>query len=556
MLTALTVHNLVVVREIDIELGAGLTVLTGETGAGKSILIEALGLALGGRGDTQLVRPGAERASVCASFDLGHAPALAAFLREHELEAGEECVLRRVIARDGRSRAWCNESPVTVQLLRELGALLVDIHAQHSSHSLLAREHPRTLLDAYGDLGTPLAAVATAHAEWKQAEDAIAALERDGRDRARLDLLRYQVEELAAARIDAAEIDSIEQEHKRLANSATILEHCATLRQALADEELGAATALRVARGQARALGRLAPEAGNLGELLAQADLALEEALSELDRLEGHMGADPERLQRLDTRLAELHGLARKHQVSLAELAAFAARLTAELGALEARSGDLEALQAARERAFEAWDKAATRLSAARARVVKKMDADITARLRDLGIPHAAFHVNLAPLREGAPQAHGRDRVEFTVTTNPDQAPGPLSKVASGGELSRISLAIQAATARHAGIPVVVYDEVDTGIGGTTANVVGRNLRDVAAHCQVICITHSPQVASAGDQHLLVEKRVADGHAETHLRALDASAREQEIARMLGAARATDPSLEHARDLLRQARAN
>ncbi|MEQ8497712.1 MAG: DNA repair protein RecN, partial [Gammaproteobacteria bacterium] len=494
--------------------------------------------------------------SVTASFDLHGKGAIADFLRDHELAAGDECVLRRVIARDGHSRAWCNESPVTAQLLRELGALLVDIHAQHSSISLLEREQQRALLDAYGGLDKPLDAVAAAHAEWKRVDDALAALRRDGRDRARLDLLRYQVEELEAAHIDAGEIATIEEEHRRLANSASILEHCAAIRQALADDEVGANAALRVASGQARALGRLAAEAGNLNELLAQADVALEEALSELDRIEGHMGADPERLQRLDTRLAELHALARKHQVSVAELGDFATGLGAELSALEARSGDLEALQAARQEALAAWQAAAARLSAARARVVKKMDADITARLRDLGIPHAEFRVGLVQARDGTPQPHGRDRVEFTVTTNPEQAPGPLSKVASGGELSRIGLAIQAATARHAGIPVVVYDEVDTGIGGTTANVVGRNLRDVAAHCQVICITHSPQVASAGDRHLLVEKQVADGHAETRLRVLDETAREHEIARMLGAARATDPSLEHARDLLRQARAN
>jgi len=556
LLSALTVHNLVVVREIDIELAGGLTVLTGETGAGKSILIEALGLALGGRGESQLVRPGAERATITAGFDIGDNPAVQAFLAEHMLEAGRECMLRRVLARDGRSRAYCNENPVTVQLLRELGALLVDVHAQHSSHSLLARDQQRALLDAYGELGAPVEAVVVAHGEWKAAQDAIAALERDGRDRARLDLLRYQVEELAQARIEAEEVAGIEQEHKRLANSASILEHCAAIRQALADEEVGASAVLSVASGQARALGRLAPETGNLAELLAQADVALEEALDELERIENHMGSDPERLQRLDTRLAELHTLARKHQVGVSELADTAAQLEAELSALEARSGDLEALLARRERALAEWQKAAARLTSARARVVRKMDADITERLRDLGIPHAAFRVALSTPRDASPQPHGRDRIEFTVTTNPDQPPGPLNKVASGGELSRISLAIQAATARHAGIPVVVYDEVDTGIGGTTANVVGRNLRDVARHCQVICITHSPQVAAAGDRHLLVEKRVVEGHAETTLTTLGRKAREQEIARMLGAARVTDPSIEHARDLLRQAHAD
>jgi len=553
LLTTLTVQNLVVVREIDVELARGLTVLTGETGAGKSILIEALGLALGERADSQMVRSGADRATVAASFDIGGNTAVGEFLRANDCEVGDECLLRRVVSRDGRSRAFCNGIPIAVQTLRELGALLVDVHSQHASHRLLERERQRELLDAFGKLGAETAAVGKAYGAWKVSFDALAALEQDGRDRARLDLLRYQVEELTAARLDSDELSTIEDEHKRLANSASMLEHCAAVDQALGDEEAGAGTALQQALQHVRALARLAPEAANLQLLIEQAAITLDEVHDELERVERHCTADPGRLETIDRRLAELHALARKHQVPLAELARCADEFAAELVSLEARSGNLEALRLRLDEHRRAYDDACVRLGKARRRAAKSMNAEITTRLRDLGIPHAAFTVQIGAAPGSNPQPHGQDRVEFTVTTNPDLAPGPLNKVASGGELSRIGLAIQAATAGHSGVPVVVYDEVDTGIGGTTANVVGRNLRDVARHCQVICITHSPQVASAGHQHFLVDKQVIDGQAETRLVILDQSARETEIARMLGAARATEPSLQHARDLIAEA---
>jgi DNA repair protein RecN (Recombination protein N) len=554
LLTQLTVRNLVVVNEIDVEFERGLTVLSGETGSGKSILIEALGLALGERADSQLVRAGTERAEIAACFDLrAHAAARDA-LRALDADHGEECVLRRVVSRDGRSRAYLNGTPVTVQNLRDIGHLLVDVHSQHASLALLERDAQRSLLDAFGETGRECGQVRTAWAAWRETYEALQALERDGEDRARLDLLRYQVEELEAAKLDETELGAIEGEHRRLANSASMLEECAAVGAALRDDESGAGNALRAALAHARGLCRLAPEATNLVTALEQAGIACEEAGDELERLEGGFAADPARLERIDRRLAELHALARKHQVALTGLAAHAAALAAELAGLEARAGDQVELRARLGERLEAFDKAAASLSRARQRAARAMARDISARLRDLGIPHANFEVMLTTAREGSPQAHGRDRVEFLVSTNPAQPPGPLGKVASGGELSRIGLAIQAATARHSGVPVVVYDEVDTGIGGNTANIVGRNLREVARHCQVICITHSPQVASAGDHHLRVDKRVVAGQAETGLTRLDDAEREQEIARMLGAAAATAPSVEHARDLIAGAR--
>ena len=292
----------------------------------------------------------------------------------------------------------------------------------------------------------------------------------------------------------------------------------------------------------------------NLATVLEQADVAVREALTELDSLESDLKADPQRLHQIDQRLAELHGLARKHHVGLAELADTASALADELERFDLRFQSVEELQVELQKAHKSYQGAAASLSTARRKTAKKMDKDITARMRELGIPHAVFSVCLSNNDNDIPTHHGQDRVEFRVSTNPEQAPGALNKVASGGELSRITLAIQAATALHSGVQVSVYDEVDTGIGGNTANIVGRSLRDVAEHNQVLCITHSPQVASAGEHHLLVEKRVVEGRSETSLCELNTKAREQEIARMLGAAQNTRSSLAHARDLLTTAR--
>lgn len=553
VLANLTVRNLVVVREVDIDFGPGLTVMSGETGAGKSILIEAMGLVLGERADSHLVRAGADKATVTATFDISQLTDVREFLRAQDLDADGECLLRRVVGRDGRSRAFCNAQPVALDLLRRIGELLVDVHAQHAGHRLLQRDVQRELLDGHGGLEAAVTAVQSAHGAWRAARDALEAASAGETGMERIELLRYQAAELLDARFDAAEIDDLENSHKRLAHAAADLEHCAALRHALASEEAGANAALHGAATHARTLARHNGEAAALLELIEQALVTTVEAERELDRLEGAIDVDPARLERLDRRVAELHGLARKHQVTLAELPALLERLEGELARHDARAGQQEALVAAQAQALGEYSHAADSLSKARRRAAARMAGVITERLRALGIPHARFEISLTALAEATPQPHGRDRVEFHVTTNPDQPAGPLAKVASGGELSRIGLAIQAATAGQAGVPVVVYDEVDTGIGGTTANIVGRNLRDVARHCQVICITHSPQVASAGDHHLLVSKSVKDGSTETALTALAPRARETEIARMLGAGSATRSSVAHARDLMKAA---
>ncbi len=550
MLKTLTVQNLVVVRHVDVEFGAGLSVLSGETGAGKSILIEALGLALGERADSKLVRAGDSRATVTAVFDIAKAPALRAMLAEHALDSDDECVLRRIVLRDGGSRAFCNASPIPVQLLHDIGAQLVDVHAQHASQQLMKRDVQRELLDAYGGHSAARQATRSSYEHWKDAHDRLLALERAGQERDRVELLRYQYEELEQAKVDEQEIDKLESEHRRLANGAANLEQFAALRGLLGDDEDGALARLRAAAARARNLAKRSDQTKGLVETLDQAVVCAEESVAELERLEGSIEIDPARLTRLDDRIAALHALARKHQLTLKELPALKQRLEEQLTAFDNGAAARAALNAECEAALITYQNANAALAKARRAAAKRMNSEITRRMRELGLPHAQFDATLTPTPEQTPQPHGADRVEFLVTTNPDQTPGPINKVASGGELSRIGLAIQAATARHAGIPVVVYDEVDTGIGGTTANIVGRTLRDVARECQVICITHSPQVASAGDQHLLVSKSVKAGITETHIKTLDRATREQEIARMLGAAEATAASVAHARDLI------
>ena len=550
MLKTLTVQNLVVVRHVDVEFGPGLSVLSGETGAGKSILIEALGLALGERADSKLVRAGDDRATVSAVFDIATAPAVRALLQEHALDSDDECVLRRIVLRDGGSRAFCNASPIPVQLLHDIGTLLVDVHAQHASQQIMKREVQRELLDAYGDHIAARQAVQSACENWHDIHKRLLALEHAGIERDRIELLRYQFEELEQAQVHAAEIDQLESDHRRLANGATNLDQFAALRGLLLDDDDGALARLRAAVARARALAKRGEHSGNLVDALEQALVCVEESATELERLEGGVEIDPARLARLDDRIAALHALARKHQLTLKELPALRQRLGDELATFDQGAAVRTALAAECAVALADYQTAATGLGKARRSAAKRMNTEISRRMRELGLAHAQFNATLSALPDQAPQSHGTDRVEFLVTTNPDQPPGPINKVASGGELSRIGLAIQAATARHAGIPVVVYDEVDTGIGGTTANIVGRTLRDVARECQVICITHSPQVASAGDQHLLVSKTVRGGVTETQIKALDSNAREREIARMLGATEATAASVAHARDLI------
>ena len=553
MLTSLHIQNLVVVKELEVEFATGLTVLTGETGAGKSILIDALGLALGDRAESHLIRDGEERASVTATFDISAAAEAQEFLRDHALEVEHECLLRRVLNRDGRSRAYCNSTPVALSVIRELAGFLIEIQAQHAAQRTLDREVQRTLLDSYGVNDIDVAAVNDAFREWRQLNDQLRELESQHQDPARLELLRYQLDELMASELNETELEDIEDRYRQSANREKSLETCASLRELL-DSSNGIVDRLANAERLAATLAESIPSSNNLYESIVQAQTAGDEAALELARLESELDVDPEALQQLERRLDALFTLARKHQAKVTDLIEVETRIRGEIAEFESGESQREALTEQITLAEKAYTKAAKRLSTSRADAASRMDADVTSRLRQLGMPNAAFMVNLAPRQDRTPHAHGLDQIEFSVATNPSTKPGPIAKVASGGELSRIALAIQAATAEHSGVPVVVYDEVDSGIGGNTANIVGRSLRNVSAHCQAICITHSPQVASAGDHHARIDKRVSGGEAVTELHYLDPAEREFEISRMLGAPDASKSGISHARELLKNAR--
>ncbi|MGR9091453.1 MAG: DNA repair protein RecN [Gammaproteobacteria bacterium] len=550
MLKALTIQDLAVIRQLDVEFESGLTILTGETGAGKSILIEALGLALGDRADSTMVRSTAERASVTATFDIRAIPALKTFLGTNDLEDGDDCILRRVMSADGRSRAFCNAQPVPVQLLKQIGEFLVDIHGQHAHHSLLRRAVMRAVLDEYAKAGKAVANVATAYEAWRQLVRRREELTHGADDvPSRIDLLRFQAEEISALELTEDSLATLTAEHRRVAHAARLTEACEQASEAAFGTDGSAFDSTVRAAALLRAVADIDPRIEAVAELLDTAAINLEEAERELAHVRDDMETDPVRLQEIDHELQTIQDLARKHRCEARAIPARLVAIEEELSGLVNREEELATLDGAIAAALADYDKAAHELSKARARAAKKMNGEITTRLRELGIPHGSFNVDLAR-SAGGPGPHGADEVDFLVTANPDQPLAPLRKVASGGELSRVSLAIQVATTGTSGVPVLVFDEVDTGIGGPTADVVSRYLGELASHRQILCITHLPQVASAGDHHLSIGKIVAGGITQTTVRDLDPDERVEEVARMLGGQKITQKAREHARELL------
>ena len=551
MLKALTIHDLAVIRALDVEFADGLTILTGETGAGKSILVEALGLALGDRADSGMVRSGAARATVTATFDIAPNAPLREFLRDHDLEDdADECILRRVMNADGRSRAFCNASPVPVQTLKQIGELLVDIHGQHAHHSLLRRPVMRAVLDEYAGHDDALAAVASAHGRWRELNGQLQALTDGAEDVAgRIDLLRFQADELAALDLTEDGLATLEADHRRVANAARIIEACDEAASMLFDDDASTLAAAVRAAGELKPLAAFDERVGVVTALLDDAAIQLEEAGRELARVRSDVDNDPERLRQIEHELGTIHDLARKHRIEPVEIPARLAALRAELESLEGREAAIADVTAGLEAASRSYAAAATSLHEARAKAAAKLAKEITRRLRELGIPHGKFAVDVSR-NDAPPSAYGDDDVEFLVTANPDQPLAPLRKVASGGELSRVSLAIQVATTGRSAVPVLVFDEVDMGIGGPTADVVSDYLCALGEHRQILCITHLPQVASAGAQHLVIGKQVRDGATETTLRSLEADERIEEIARMLAGQKVTQTAREHARELL------
>jgi len=554
MLQSLHIRDFAIIRALELETRGGLTVLTGETGAGKSILIDALALVLGGRADAGCIRHGCARADISAAFVLPPSSDAARWLAAHELDADGECVLRRIVEAERGSKGFINGRPVPVQLLRELGEHLVDIHGQHEHQSLLKRDAQRQLLDDYAGIGATVAEVTRHYDEIRSLQSRIDALTHESADReTRLELLRHHVAELEALNLQPDEVAALEEEHARLANVTELLDGAQGAVQALYDDETSAAG---VVAGIARKLETLAqydPRLAEIAGLLNEAGIQIDEAAGRLHHYLDRLEVDPERLQWLDARIGTIHDLARKHRVRGEELPGLLQKLRTELADTEDHDGNLARLNETLAQTRAAYDKAAAAVSRARADAGNKLGRAVSEYMQQLGMAGGRFEIDLAPLAADELGPYGRERVEFQVTANPDQPLRPLARVASGGELSRIALALQVVAASIGRIPTLVFDEVDVGVGGRVAEIVGQQLRALAAKRQVLCITHLPQVAALGEQHLCIVKRAHDGATQVDVQSLEKAERVQEIARMLGGVEISKKTIAHAEDMLSRA---
>lgn len=552
MLTLIRISNYAIVDEIEVELDRGFSVMTGETGAGKSILVDALGLALGDRADSTAVRADANRAEISAVFEIPENHGALAWLGERELGDGTECTLRRVIGAEGRSRAFINNQPVTLEDLRTLGSMLIDIHGQHAHQSLLTGSAQRAVLDATAETLGLAASVAEAHAAWQEAAASLAARQEHSAEReAQLELLRFQRAELTELALEPQEVESLHAERGRLGNVDRLLQG---VDAALGQIYEGDAACAHAQLAQAeRALGALVdhdPALTDPAEQLERLAIELRDIATGLLRYRDRLEADPARLEHVESRLARIRTLARRHRVEETELVGVAARLEASIEALERGGESLEQL-AARTAAAEAhYFELAQSLSARRTRQAAELSALVSAQLKELGLPHGEFLALVEQKPKERADATGLDRVEFQVRLNPGQPFGALGRVASGGELSRVSLALEVVATGASTIPTFVFDEVDAGIGGRVAEIVGRRLREIASHRQVLCVTHLPQVASQGERHYRVVKLTDGKTSRTHVRALTPDERVEELARMLGGIEITERTRAHAEEMI------
>ena len=552
MLKNLHIRNLAIIEDIDIPFEPGMTVFTGETGAGKSIIVDALGLVLGDRADNSVIRPGADAAEITAIFFLSKDSDIAAKLEEQGIDTDqEELILRRVINRDGRSRAWANDSPVTIQLLRELGDGMVDIHGQHAHQSLLRPDMQRNLLDTYGWYSDVLNRVRELHTEWSATDHELKKLSGSDQDReARISLLKFQVEELETLNTSAGELETLASEHARLANASRIIENCRLARQHLIEDEHSVLSGINRDIHELQALVQYDHALTQVVELLEGAAVHVKEADVELRHYLDNLDLDPARMQTVEDRLAAIHDMARKHRVRPEALSEHLQALREELGSYEESGQRVADLERRRDQALKEYQLAADELHTWRGKTAKKLAREIVTRLKELGMPAASFSIVVQKIERDTPRQEGMDRIEFLVTINPGQELQPLAKVASGGELSRISLAIQVIGSKDKGLPTLIFDEVDAGIGGAIAEIVGKLLHSLAANRQVFCVTHLPQVAALGDHHLQVNKAVSDDTTVIEVTHLNRTQRVEEIARMLGGLKITGKTREHAREML------
>ncbi|APE30995.1 DNA repair protein RecN [Halomonas aestuarii] len=549
MLTELAIRDFAIVDHLELDLAGGMTAITGETGAGKSILLGALGLCLGERADSASVRHGRERADLSARFDLQALPEARAWLEARELPT-DDCLLRRVVTRSGRSKAWINGQPATVADLRTLGEHLIEIHGQHAHQALMHEETHLRLLDDFAGHRERVAEMRVAFREWQASRRRLERLAEDGDEiRARRQLLRYQVEELEALALAEGELKGLEEEQEELAHAEERLREAQFAAQCCDGDEGGALSLLNQAIQHLSALP--GSDRGSLADtltMLGDARIQVEEAGRELGHFADGVELDPERLAWVEERLGEVHRIARKHHVLPEELVALHRRLADELEGLEGGDGDLETLAAEVEALKASWQEQASAISRARRQAARRFGRAVQEQLAFLAMDKATFEIELAPRDTQA--AEGLEGARMLISANPGQPARPLAKVASGGELSRISLAIQVVAAQHSTIASLVFDEVDVGVSGATAEIVGQLLRRLGENGQVMTVTHLPQVAAQAHHHLHIEKQAGEASTLTRMALLDEAGRVGELARMLGGVNLSDHTLAHAREML------
>ena len=553
MLSQISIRNLAVMDACDIELEPGFTVLTGETGAGKSILVDALGLVLGDRADLDQIRSGADQAEITATFELPEDSPALALLRDQALEAdGGECVIRRVLARQGKSKTFVNGRPTPVQTLKDLGEWLVDIHGQGEHHTLLRSAVQRDLLDGFTGSEDQARWVAEAWEGWRRAAEELGRLEQSKAEREdRRDILRYQVQELEELGLREGETAELETERGRLGSVTRLLEGTQGLVQLLYEQEGSVSEQLGQAQAELGELAGIDPGLAEARDLAADALAQTEEAAEAVRGYLGRLETDPDRLETVQERLDRIYALARKHHCEPDELVGLTGRLRAELDELEDMEPRLETARAEVERTRATYAQAAGELSRMRRGGADRLAERVTEEIQVLGMPDAALEVAVEAAEEpegGGP--NGLDRVELQVITNPGEPPRPLAKIASGGELSRLSLGLQVVLARHTEVPTLIFDEVDVGVSGAVAEMVGRKLRAVGEGGQVLAVTHLAQVAAQGHGHLQIRKETDAEGAYTRVEELDPEERVEEIARILGSRTITESTRANAREML------
>lgn len=552
MLMNLKVRDFAIVDQIDIEFEPGMTVLTGETGAGKSILVDALGLVLGERGSAQLVREGAKRAEFAAEFDVADVPGARVWLEEQALDLDDECLLRRVINADGRSRAFINGNPVPLSQLKSLSEVLLDIHGQHFHQSLGRRAVQRELLDHFGELLVERTNTESSFGAWKTLAEQIEKLTEAEADRAsRLELLSFQLHELQGLALADNEFADLDAERQKLKHSGRLAEGVNNALLNLYENDAGNSNSLLAdALRSLEALSEIDAQLEPVVELLSSASIQITEAAESLRRYGDALDMDPARRDWVEERLDSIQSIARKHRVDAADLPQLLENLCKEQDELDHAEERGRELEQQVETARTAFLKRAQSLSKSRRKTAKTFAAAVTEAMHGLGMPGGVFEVAISDIDADSARPWGLDEIDFLISANPGQSAQSLARIASGGELSRMSLAIQVIASDGSAIPTMVFDEVDSGVGGGVAEMVGRRLRELGSQRQVLCVTHLPQVASLADQHFRISK-VTDGKStRTRVQALARDERIDELARMLGGVEITQKTLDHAAEML------